>query len=572
MHSSNQELRYSKITHRLLLIVLIGAIAIGVGFRLYPLDRKLYWHDEVYTSLRAAGYTRLEMGQEIFSNQNIQPHELLKFQRIKPDSSFADTIASLAQEDPQHPPFYYLMSRAWMQMFGSDIATMRLLAVLISLLSLPSIYGLAFELFRSRLIALISVALLALSPFDVLFAQIARQYSLLTVTTIASSLCLLRAMRLKSVRNWGIYAATNALGLYTHPFFSFTIIGHGIYLLLLQLPLLNRLSVKSEEKPQAERSQKFFYRYLLASIGALILYLPWILVLAGNYQRALSSTNWASGTADWSATVKLWMLSFTALFLDLDVGFDNVWTYAIRLPILLIILAGIWLVCRQTPRQTWLFVVTAVFVPFLMLVLPDLLLGGRRSSVSRYLISCYPGVQLAVAYLLGSNLMRSLPPSRKSTEADSRSPSSPLLKGEGLGMRSLKTNRQFFWRLVLVSLFACGIASCTVSAMADTWWSNIPSYFNAEAARLVNQRAKPLLIVDEGDDGTMLGDLISLSYLLSDRVTLELLSKRGLPNLLSRSYSDWMTFRPSGRLRTYFQSQGKELEVISGAAGLWKIP
>jgi uncharacterized membrane protein len=560
MHSSNQALRYSKVTHRLLLIVLIGAIAIGIGFRLYPLDRKLYWHDEVYTSLRSAGYTGLEMGQQMFSNQNVQPNELLKFQRIKPGSSFTDTIASLAKEDPQHPPFYYLMSRAWMQMFGSDIATMRLLAVLISLLSLPLIYGLAFELFSSHLIALISVALLALSPFDVLFAQIARQYSLLTVTTIASSLCLLRAMRLKSVRNWGIYTVTNALGLYTHPFFSFTIIGHGIYLLLLQLPLPHRLRMKSEDgKPQVEllRSQNFFYRYLLASIGSLVLYLPWILVLMGNYQRALSSTNWASGTADWSSTIKLWMLSFTALFLDLDVGFDNPWTYAIRLPILLIILAGIWLVCRQTQRQTWLFVVTAIFVPFLMLVLPDLLLGGRRSSVSRYLISCYPGVQLAVAYLIGSNL--------------GRSPSSPLLKPEGLGVKSFKTDRQFFWRLVLVSLFACSIASCTVSAMADTWWSNIPSYFNAEAARLVNQKAKPLLIVDEGDDGTILGDLISLSYLLSDRVTLELLSKTGVPNL-SPSYSDWLTFRPSGRLRTYFQSQGKELEVISGAGGLWKIP
>ncbi|WP_019498073.1 glycosyltransferase family 39 protein [Pseudanabaena sp. PCC 6802] len=561
MQFPHQERGRGKITHLLLLIVLIGAIVIGVGFRLYPLDRKLYWHDEVYTSLRAAGYTGLEMGQQIFSNQNVQPNELLKFQRIKPGSDFGDTIASLAKEDPQHPPLYYLMSRAWMQVFGSDIAMMRLLAVLISLLSLPLIYSLALELFSSRPIALTSVALLALSPFDVLFAQIARQYSLLTVTTIASSLCLLRAMRLKRVSSWSVYAATNALGLYTHPFFSFTIIGHGIYLLLLQLPLSHRLRVKSEVgRSQVEllRSQNFFYRYLLASIGSLVLYLPWILVLMGNYQRALSSTNWASGATDWFFNFKLWMLSFTALFLDLDVGFDNAWTYVIRLPILLTILAGIWAVCRQTQRQTWLFVVTSIFVPFLMLVLPDLLLGGRRSSVSRYLISCYPGVQLAVAYLIGSNLERS-PLNNVWNNIQT--------KIETYG----KTYSQFFWRLVLVSLFACSIASCTVSAMAETWWSNIPSYFNAETARLVNQRAKPLLIVDEGDDGTMLGDLISLSYLLSDRVSLELLSKTGIPNL-SPSYSDWLAFRPSARLRAHFRAQGKELEVISGAANLWKVP
>jgi uncharacterized membrane protein len=544
----------NKISRHLLLILLVGAIVIGVGFRLNGLGHKLYWHDEVYTSLRSAGYSGLEMGTQMFSDREWQPEELLKFQRLKPGSNFGDTITSLAKEDPQHPPLYYLISRFWMQTFGSDIATMRLLAVLISLVSLPLIYGLAFELFSSRLIALISVALLALSPFDVLFAQIARQYSLLTVATIASSFCILRAMRLRNASSWGVYAVVNALGLYTHPFFSFTAIAHGVYLLLLQFGLPHRLRVKTQAKSidhnlQVEllKPQNFFFKYVLANIGSLLLYIPWILVLAGNYQRALSSTNWATGATDWLVNSKLWMLSFTALFLDLDVGFDSVWTYVIRLPILLVILAGIWALCRQTQHQTWLFVWTAILVPFLMLVLPDLLLGGRRSSVSRYLISCFPGIQLAVAYLLGSNLMRS-----------------PVARIP-----------QIFWRSLLVGLFTCSIASCSVSAIADTWWSNIPSYFNAETARLVNQRTKPLLIVDEGDDGTMLGDLISLSYLLEDKVRLELLSKSGLPKLTepnSKNYSDLLLFRPSGRLRAYFQSQGKSLEVVSGAGGLWKVP
>jgi uncharacterized membrane protein len=545
---------YKNISRHLLLIILVGAIAIGVGFRLNGLGHKLYWHDEVYTSLRSAGYNGLEMGTQMFSDREWQPEELLKFQRLKPGSNFGDTIASLAKEDPQHPPLYYLISRFWMQSFGSDVATMRLLAVLISLVSLPLIYGLAFELFSSRLIALISVALLALSPFDVLFAQIARQYSLLTVATIASSFCILRAMRLRNVTSWVIYAVVNAIGLYTHPFFSFTAIAHGVYLLLLQFGLPHRLRVKMQAKSidrnlQVEllKPQNFFFKYVLANIGSLLLYTPWILVLAGNYQRALSSTNWATGATDWLVNGKLWMLSFTALFLDLDVGFDSVWTYVIRLPILLVILAGIWALCRQTQRQTWLFVWTAILVPFLMLVLPDLILGGRRSSVSRYLISSFPGIQLAVAYLLGSNLMRS----------------------------PVAHIPQILWRSLLVGLFTCSIASCSVSAIADTWWSNIPSYFNAETARLVNQRTKPLLIVDEGDDGTMLGDLISLSYLLEDKVRLELLSKSGLPKLPaanSKTYSDLLLFRPSGRLRAYFQSLGRNLEVISGAGGLWKVP
>jgi uncharacterized membrane protein len=127
----------------------------------------------------------------------------------------------------------------------------------------------------------------------------------------------------------------------------------------------------------------------------------------------------------------------------------------------------------------------------------------------------------------------------------------------------------------LVGLFTCSIASCSVSALGDTWWSNVPSYFNAETARLVNQRAKPLLMMDEGDDGTTFGDLMSLSYLLKNNVRLELLSKSGLPKLAQanpKAYSDLLLFRPSGRLRGYFQSQGRSLEVVSGAGGLWKVP
>lgn len=80
-----------------------------------------------------------------------------------------------------------------MQAFGSSMLAFRLLPVLISLCSRPLMYLLGWELFVAREVAWFVVALLALSPIDILFAQTARQYSLLTLTVIGSSYLLLKA-------------------------------------------------------------------------------------------------------------------------------------------------------------------------------------------------------------------------------------------------------------------------------------------------------------------------------------------------------------------------------------------
>lgn len=193
-------------------------IVLGVGFRLIALDHKIFWHDEVYTSMRAAGFTRQEIDNELFQNHFLAAPELQFFQQIKPGSTTADTVHSLMVEDPQHPPLYFVMARYWMQQFGSSIAASRLLPALMSLLSLPLMYGLAMELFASSSTALLATAFLALSPFDILFAQTARQYSLLTVVILGSSWLLLRAMRQSTGRCWAGYGLSVALGLYTHPF------------------------------------------------------------------------------------------------------------------------------------------------------------------------------------------------------------------------------------------------------------------------------------------------------------------------------------------------------------------
>jgi len=510
------------------LFFVVILLTIGVFFRFANLEHKTYWHDEVYTSMRAAGYSRQEIDQELFDNRIITAGELQKFQRLKPQSTAVDTIRSLAIEDPQHPPLYFLMARFWMEMFGGSLTASRSLPALLSLLGLPLMYKLGLELFDSRLAAILAAILLALSPFDILFAQTARQYSLLTVVVIASSCWLLLALRRSNWHHWLVYSITSAVGLYTHPFFGLTLIAHGVYVLLLNL---QQNFANSQFKILGDS-----WKYLLSIIGALALYSPWLFVLVNNYQRALATTDWARISVDIIYLSKLWTLSFTSLFFDLDFGFDSIKTYLLRSLILILIVSAIYQVFCKTNYTTWLFILTTIFVPFLILAVPDLLLGGKRSGVTRYLISCFPGVQLAVAFLLADKLL--------------------------VG--------QWIWRGIIVLLFTGSIASCTVSAFSDTWWNKDLSYFNPIVARAINAETNQPMISEIGDDFTNTGDLISLSYLLRQDTPMYLLKKTFNPQLL-QAYSAPLVFRPSQQLCQAFEQKQIRLESVFQPGRLWRL-
>jgi len=530
---------------------LIAAITLGVGFRFFELDRKLVWHDEVYTSMRAAGYTRKEIDQELFQNKLIQSGSLQKFQQLKPDSNEQETIASLIQEDPQHPPLYFLIARVWMEWFGSDRLAIRFLPALLSLLSLPLIYGLAWEVFETEievdLIALLAVTLLALSPFDILFAQTARQYSLLTATIIGSSYVLLRSLRWGIWQNWLLYLSAVTMGLYTHPFFGLTLVGQIIFVGWRSLPLL---------AGQVKKVRNFS----LAIAAAIFLYSPWILVLVVQSKRALATTDWARFDVGWLYLVKLWLLSFTSLFFDLDFGFNQPWTFWLRLPYLFLIFAAFSLVIRRTPKATWQFLVTSVVVPFLLLAIPDLVFGGKRSAVSRYLISCFPGVQLAIAYFIIAwqpNILALAKPSKSF-------------------LRKLWLNAWKLKPLALALLLSGAILSCGVSAFADTWWVKDLSYYNGVVARALPSNSNFILVSDQGDDYTNMGDLISLSYLLPKDTRLFLTKHipdlSQLEALSSLSSKDFYLFHPSQVLQKAFEQKFGKVTKVVPEASLWRLP
>ena len=372
-------------------------LVLGIFFRFVNLDRKIYWHDEAYTSLRVAGYTSKEVGEQVFNGQVINVKDLEKYQRINPEKSLADTIKSLEIDDAQHPPLYYILVRLWVQWFGNSISVTRSLSALFSVLVLPCVYFLCLELFESSLVGWVAIALISISPFHVLYAQEAREYSLWTLLILLASWALLKALRFHTegkkaihlVGRWGTYAAAIGLGIYTFPFTGLVGVGHGIYVIVTE----------------RFRLTKSVVAYLLASIIAFLSFVPWLLVTISTWSQ--TGATWTSIPIPLLTLVKVWGLHIERAFILTigDFGFDDPLIY-LTLPFFLTLtIYSIYFLCRHTPVRVWLFVLTLMATLSLFLLLPDLILGGQRSTAGRYLVPFYLGVQLSIAYLLATQII-----------------------------------------------------------------------------------------------------------------------------------------------------------------------
>ncbi|MEO0534506.1 MAG: glycosyltransferase family 39 protein [Cyanobacteria bacterium P01_A01_bin.123] len=505
-------------------------LVLGIVGRFTNLAHKLYWHDEVYTTFRAAGYFAEEILDRAFQGEILPASELQTFQQLKPDSTVVDTLQSLALEDPQHPPLYFLLARGWMQLFGNTIVIARILPALLSLLSLPLMYQWAKSVFQTTSAAWWSTVMLALSPFDILYAQAARQYSLLTVCAIASHWRFMRALQYPTWVNWGLYTVVSTLGLYTHPLFALVPIAHGAYGAIAWV--FNQWP--SPDFPRASRRSSGLKRVvsLFAAFGLMgLLYSPWIWVIRSNNQTFQLATGWTQQSIPLLELIKLWIRNFGALWIDFDFDLTaaeiGIVGLGLKLLALLVLPLALWYLWQHLPRSQALYLITIIFVPFLLLAIPDVTTGGVRSVIGRYVLPIMPGLQLAV----GGWLSRQIQPEKR------------------------------LWRIGLPLLLTGSIASNVISLPAETWWNKEPSFYNAAVAKQINSVDQPLVVSDQGSAYTNFGNLLSLSYRLDEDVQLLLRWQSTDFAVLETWPSDRPAFayKPSAELVAYLEDAGWQL-------------
>jgi uncharacterized membrane protein len=453
--------------------LLITVIALGVFFRVSGLGNKIYSHDEIYTSLRAAGYRGGEAYTSLWDGEDKSVDDLQKFLRPGEEKNVLHTLSIIALYQPHQAPLFYLLEHYWMRFVGHTPAKMRGLAAIFGLLSIPAIYWLSWEMFQSPRTAFLSSTIFAISPYHILFAQDARAYSLLALATMLSSAALLRAMGRNDRKDWIIYSLTLTLGVYSHLLFILVAIAHGLYFLALFF-----LSVR-----------KGIRNFIWSCMIAILTYSPWLYMMITRWDQAASKMDWVNIQLPWYRYIQRWVLLFSSPIIDIDLNSDtaNLIPYFLRALALAFIAYGILYLLKRGSQPEKLFLLLIYIITAGSFIVLDLLFGGIRSIAGRYFVPANIATIMVVAYFLAGKMDQA--------------------QGRTLA----------YWRYVLISLMVIGILSNINSLLATSWWNKELGRVRTEFVDEIN-KDQTLLIVS-GSHPTNLGDVLLLGFEIAAHLT-----------------------------------------------------
>src|SRR5512137_1136481 len=106
--------------------------------------------------------------------------------------SVGDMLQWMVRID-QHPPLYYLLLHYWIALNGDTPYYARLLSVLFGAATIPVIYLIGKRL-SGAVVGLVAAVFLALSPFNIYFAQETRMYTLLMFNAAVAIYALVRLL------------------------------------------------------------------------------------------------------------------------------------------------------------------------------------------------------------------------------------------------------------------------------------------------------------------------------------------------------------------------------------------
>jgi mannosyltransferase len=241
-------------------ILLLLVTLLALGLRLYQLDAQSLWYDEAFSVYLA----RMDLAE----------------------------ISTRTAADIQ-PPLYYYLLHAWIGPFGDSAEALRGLSLLFGVLTVPLMYGVAWQLLRSRLASLLAALLVAVSPLHIWYGQEARMYTLLAFLCLLSSYWLLLLVKRLSILPsegdreprprqvwwtgtlWLAFTLTNIAALYTHYFSVFVLACQAIYLVVVWWG-------------QSLRPIRLVVGGLASGVVTIGAYLPWLPHLLARYGADVS--------------------------------------------------------------------------------------------------------------------------------------------------------------------------------------------------------------------------------------------------------------------------------------------
>lgn len=405
------------------------AILVGCVLRFSQLSTRVLFVDEAITQIRVSGHTYAEMNSALFDGRQRPIQVLRGYAQANAASTAGKVIASLAKEDAQHPPLFYVAELAIVRAFGNALVVWRLLSAVCGVLSIGAAYALARELFSDRDAPILAAALMAVSPIERIYSQQAREYSLFVLLILLSTIAVVRAVRANAARAWLIYGALVAAGLYVSPFMAYLVAAHAVFAIGVGW----------------RSGRSIGTGFGISAAAAFAAYSPWLYELAVHRGSIVADNSWSA--TRWSAgqLAAKWIFNSGSAFFDLE--YLNLrWAIVLAL-VGIVVITAIWRGFRDSDLVARWCLGAALAIPALLLVAPDVLLGEHRSAIARY--------GLPVFALL------------------------PVIVAGGL------SRRPFAATIVL----AAGLGACLVGAMHASWWDNDSSADDANIADAIVSRA-----------------------------------------------------------------------------------
>ncbi len=163
-----------------------------------------------------------------------------------------------------HPPFYYLLLKAWASLFGWTDVSLRLLSA-VCMGAAAGIGVLFVKRFFGLRAALMSLVLVVVSPFLLRYGFEVRMYALASLIGVAASYVLLLAVTARQGRRqtllYIVYAILLALGVYTLYYMALLWITHLVWLLWY---------THNQKRPILKQHWWFSF------IGGALLFAPWL--------------------------------------------------------------------------------------------------------------------------------------------------------------------------------------------------------------------------------------------------------------------------------------------------------
>jgi uncharacterized membrane protein len=176
------------------LIVLLGA-----ALRFFDLGAESYWYDEIRTLQVASAAFRTLAAEFLTSGR---------------------------------PPLYMFVMRAWLRVFGATEVATRSLSAFAGIASIAAIFTLGRELFGPKVAAL-SATLMAVSDFQIWYAQESRYYALYLLLSVLSAVFYVRSIERRRTRDVVLYAAATTLMCYAYSSGVFVLAAQSVHIITI---------------------------------------------------------------------------------------------------------------------------------------------------------------------------------------------------------------------------------------------------------------------------------------------------------------------------------------------------